>query len=131
MIEEKPLPWQELLEVLFRRRRIIFGAALVGFTLSATSSTLQPERFRAMTRLQISEEAISAPREEGGSKQQIATEVNLLQSPSLTRRVLEDYRKTQQPMEPNRTLSARVRRGVKEFVDIDVGVTTKGFSHIW
>ena len=118
MIEEKPLPWQELLEVLFRRRRIIFALALLGFCMSATSAALKPERFRATSRLQISEQAISAPREDSGSKQQIATEVNLLQSPSLVRRVLEDYQKTLTPMEPVRAPVARLKKQARSVLGV-------------
>jgi uncharacterized protein involved in exopolysaccharide biosynthesis len=40
MIEEKSLPWQELLEVLFRRRLIILALLAVGFLLAATSVAL-------------------------------------------------------------------------------------------
>jgi len=121
MIEEKPLPWQELLEVLFRRRALILAAALVGLLLAGTSAALKPDLYRATTRIQISEQAISAPREDSGSRQQIATEVNLLMSPSLVRRVLDDYQKSQHPKEPNQAPLSRIKRDVRAFFGLEAG----------
>lgn len=113
MIEEKPLPWQELLEVLFRRRVLILMVGFLGLLLAATSAALKPDLYRATTRIQISEQAISAPREDSGSRQQIATEVNLLMSPSLVRRVLEDYQKSQHPMEPDGAPVSRFKKDLR------------------
>jgi uncharacterized protein involved in exopolysaccharide biosynthesis len=119
MIEERPLPWQELLEVLFRRRALILAVAVVGLLLAATSAALKPDLYRATARIQISEQAISAPREDSGSRQQIATEVNLLMSPSLVRRVLEDYQKSQHPMEPNQAPISRMKRDARAFLGVE------------
>ncbi len=117
MIEEKPLPWQELLEVLFRRRFIIAGTALLGAILALAATMIQPPSYEARAQILVTESPMAGPREESMSKRQIASEVSFLQSPSLVRNVLVEYQKNGHPMEPNKAPMVRLKRTAKKLVN--------------
>ena len=110
MIEEKPLPWQELIEVLFRRQRLIVGLGLVGLLASAAIALTTPDLYRASARVRLSAEALAGPRAEAMGRQQIQTEISYLEAPDLTHQVLQDYRRTQRPDEPNYAPKHRAKK---------------------
>lgn len=112
MIEDKPLPWQELLEVVFRRQWIILASVIAFLGLTIVVALLTPDRYRASARLRLSAEALAGPRDAAMSQQQIKTEISYLEAPDLTRYVLEDYRRTQRPKEPNYAPVHRIKKVV-------------------
>lgn len=116
MIEEKPLPWQELIEVLFRRRLEILLCMGVAAALAMVAALLTPDQYRATARLRLSAEALAGPRAEAMSRQQIQTEISYLEAPDLTRQVLEDYRRTQRPKEPDYSPKHRIKKNVKRLL---------------
>ena len=116
MIEEKPLPWQELIEVLFRRRAEIVFCMVTALALAAVAALLTPDQYRATARLRLSAEALAGPRAEAMSRQQIQTEISYLEAPDLTRQVLEDYRRTQRPDEPNYSPKHRAKKTIKRLL---------------
>lgn len=123
MIEEKSIPWQELIEVLFRRRRIILGlvACVMLCVLLIVLST--PSRYKALAKIRLAEEELAGPREEAGSREQINTEIAFLQDPNLVQEVLVDYQRSQRPREPNYAYPHRAKKLIKRIVSvfIDLG----------
>ncbi|MEM8995547.1 MAG: Wzz/FepE/Etk N-terminal domain-containing protein [Acidobacteriota bacterium] len=101
MIEEKPLPWQELLEIFFRRKWLIGGLAAVGFLGALVFSVLTPPTYVARAKILLTEQAVSGPREEAMSATQIKAELHHLKSPVLIREVLEFYQETGQALRPD------------------------------
>ncbi|MEM9555771.1 MAG: Wzz/FepE/Etk N-terminal domain-containing protein [Acidobacteriota bacterium] len=101
MIEEKPLPWQELLEIFFRRRMAILGLAALGLVLAFAVVTLEDDVYEAKAKILLTEQAVSGPREEGMSQPQIKAELHHLKSPALVRATLELYQETAQPLRPD------------------------------
>src|SRR5262245_30603765 len=100
MIEDKPLPWQEALEIFFRRRAMILASGLVGLLATALTAALTPPVYQAKAKVLLTEQAVSGPREEGGSESQIKAELHHLKSPALVRAVLEFYQETGQDLAP-------------------------------
>jgi uncharacterized protein involved in exopolysaccharide biosynthesis len=100
MIEDKPLPWQEMLEIFFRRRRLILLAGAIGLLATGLTTVLTPPVYLAKAKVLLTEQAVSGPREEGGSESQIKAELHHLKSPALVRAVLEFYQETGQPLRP-------------------------------
>lgn len=101
MIEEKPLPWQEMLEIFFRRWRTIAVTGIVGLLIAALIAFATPPVYEAKAKILLTEQAVSGPREEGGSESQIKAELNHLKSAALVRAVLEFYQETGQPLRPD------------------------------
>jgi uncharacterized protein involved in exopolysaccharide biosynthesis len=89
MVEERPLPWGEWLEVLFRRRRWILGALALGVGYALLSILLQPDLYRAKARILLTAQAVPNVRDEAMPLQQIRAEIALMTSPKLIRSVLE------------------------------------------
>lgn len=113
MIEDKPLPWQEMLEIFFRRWRIIAATGLVGLLGAAAISFATPKTYQAKAKILLTEQAVSGPREEGGSESQIKAELNHLKSSALVRAVLEFYQETGQALRPEPPAVERMTGGVK------------------
>ena len=88
-MEEKPLPWLEWIEALFRRRIWIFGGAAVGLGYALISIWLQPDLYRAKARILLTAQAVPNVRDAVMPKQQITAEIALMKSPKLVRSVLE------------------------------------------
>ncbi|MEM6795144.1 MAG: Wzz/FepE/Etk N-terminal domain-containing protein, partial [Acidobacteriota bacterium] len=100
MIEEKPLPWQELLEIFFRRKWLIASFAFVLTSAAMVASVLIPPVYVARAKILLTEQAVSGPREEAMSDTQIKAELHHLRSPALIREVLEFYQETGQALQP-------------------------------
>lgn len=123
MIEEKTIPWQELIEVLFRRRRIILGLVLSSLLIAVLAVLSTPARFKAAAKIRLAEEELAGPREEAGSREQINTEIAFLNDPNLVHEVLLDYQRSQRPREPNYSHIHRGKKLAKKIagVVIDLG----------
>ena len=119
MIEEKPLPWQELLEIFFRRKLIIAGCGFVGLLITTFIAVTTPPTYNARAKILLTEKAVSGPREEAMSDTQIKTELHHLQSPALIRAVLEFYQETHQPLRPDapalKQMTGRFKRKIQSF----------------
>jgi len=113
MIDEKPLPWQEGLEIFFRRWRTIVLAGLIGLLITAAISVATAPVYQAKAKILLTEQAVSGPREEGGSESQIKAELNHLKSPALVRAVLEFYQETGQKLRPEPPAVERVTGSLK------------------
>lgn len=90
MTQEREIPWQEILEALFRRFRIVLAITGAGLISALLLGLLQSPTYRAVARVQLTEQALSGPREEGMSDKRIQAEVALLKSEALIRSLLED-----------------------------------------
>ena len=119
MLEERPLPWQELLEIFFRRKWLILGIAGFGVTAALVFSVLVPPVYIARAKILLTEQAVSGPREEAMSTTQIKAELHHLRSPVLIREVLEFYQETGQPLRPEppplRRLIQRFQHRLRSF----------------
>lgn len=113
MIEEKPLPWQEMLEIFFRRWRTIVFTGLIGLVAATVITLATPPTYQAKAKILLTEQAVSGPREEGGSESQIKAELNHLKSTALVRAVLEFYQETGQPLRPDPRAIAKVTGTLK------------------
>lgn len=102
MIEEKPIPWRELLETIFRRRWLILGTAVGGVVAAGIVATLTPRMYRATARILLTAQALSGPRQTAMADRQIQAEISLLTSRSLIRSVLQEHRTQGKPVEPIR-----------------------------
>ncbi len=102
MIEEKPIPWRELLETIFRRRWLIVGVTLAGLIIGGIAALLTPRMYRAGARILLTAQALSGPRQAAMSDRQVKAEISLLTSRSLIRSVLDDYRAQGRPPEKRR-----------------------------
>lgn len=91
VLEEKPIPWRELVETLFRRRWTIVALTVAGFLLASVLATLQTPTYTATARIQLTAEGIAGPREEAMDFEQIQAELAYLKSPVLVRSVLRKY----------------------------------------
>jgi len=90
MTEEREIPWQEILEAIFRRKRIVFTITLLGISGAIIFGLLKPPTYKAVAKVQLTEQALSGPRAEGMSDKQIQAELALLKSEALIRSLLED-----------------------------------------
>ena len=87
-LEERPIPWRELLETLFRRRWTVVAITFLGFFLASALATLKAPTYTAIARIQLTAEGFSGPREEAMDFEQIQAELAFLKSPVLIRSVL-------------------------------------------
>ena len=101
MIEEKPIPWRELLETIFRRRWLIVGVTAAGLFIGGVIAMLTPRTYRAVARILLTAQALSGPRQAAMSDRQVKAEISLLTSRSLIRSVITEYRA--QGKRPERT----------------------------
>lgn len=99
-LEERPIPWQELLEVLFRQHRVVLVTALLGLSVAVAQVTLRPPLYTAKARIQLTAKGFSGPREEAMSDKQIQAELAFLKSPVLVRSVLEKQNREVQEQPP-------------------------------
>jgi uncharacterized protein involved in exopolysaccharide biosynthesis len=90
MVDEKPLPWVEWLEALFRRRRWILGGLAVGLGYALISIWFQPDLYRAKARILLTAQAVPNVRDAAMPLRQITAEIALMKSEKLVRSVLED-----------------------------------------
>ncbi len=90
-LEEKPIPWREMLETLFRRRWTIVAFTVGGFLLASILATLKAPTYTATARIQLTAEGFAGPREEAMDFSQIQAELAYLKSPVLIRSVLRKY----------------------------------------
>ncbi len=93
-LEERPIPWRELLEALFRRRWTIVSITVAGFLVASILATLKAPTYTAVARIQLTAEGFSGPREEAMDFDQIQAELAFLKSPVLIRSVLREYSDT-------------------------------------
>lgn len=114
-MEERPLPWLELLEAVFRRRRIVLSCTLAGLLAGVLIAWLTPPVYMAEARILLTAQPVSGPRVDAMSARQVAAELALLRSPALIRRVLEDLRAEQGP-EQDAPLLDRVRTAGSGFL---------------
>ena len=113
MIEEKPLPWQELLEIFFRRKLLIAVFGVLGLVITTGIAITTPPTYKAVAKILLTDKAVSGPREEAMSNTQIKTELHYLQSPALIRAVLEFYQETHQPLQPEPPAFKKVTQRLK------------------
>ncbi len=117
MMEEKPIPWRELLETIARRRRVIVVTTVAGIFIAGVLAVLTPKRYQAVARILLTAQAMSGPRQKAMSDRQVQAEISLLTSRSLSRAVLDDYKTQGRSREPVRlplrqiasTLGAKLR----------------------
>ncbi|MEM8933543.1 MAG: Wzz/FepE/Etk N-terminal domain-containing protein [Acidobacteriota bacterium] len=117
MIEEKPLPWREILEVFFRRKWSMVVAGLLGLAVTAGIALTTPPTYTARAKILLTEGAVSGPREEAMSDKQIKAELHHLKSPTLVRSVLEFYQETNQPLSPEPSVLARFKVRVERRIE--------------
>lgn len=91
MLEEKPIPWKEMLETAYRRRLLILFGLIAGLLVAAAQAWLTSPVYRATARILLTDQALSGPREDAMPDKQIQAELAFLSSPNLIRAVLEDY----------------------------------------
>lgn len=91
MIEEKKIPWLELLESVWRQKRLALYIVLAGAALTAALVLMRSPVYRAKATILLAAQRISGPRVEGMSDKQIESELALLSSPALIRSVLADH----------------------------------------
>ncbi len=99
MIEEKPIPWRELLETVFRRRWIIAAVTACGLLAGGIFALLTPPTYRGVARILLTAQALSGPRQAAMSERQVKAETTLLTSRALIRSVMEEYRTQGKPPE--------------------------------
>ncbi len=99
MIEEKPIPWRELLETVFRRRWLIITLAVFGVFAGGLMAFLTPRTYRAAARILLTAQALSGPRQAAMSERQVKAEISLLTSRSVIRSVIQEYRAQGKPPE--------------------------------
>lgn len=109
MIEEKPLPWQEILETVFRRRRILLAAVAAGALAGLFANWLRPPLFTASAQLQLTAQAVPGPRVDAMPATQIQAEMALLKSPALVRSVLLAVRDDAEVEAPPSSTATRAR----------------------
>ncbi len=113
MIEERPVPWRELIETIFRQRSLIFKVTVGGVLTALLLSILAPKEYRAHARILLTAQALSGPRQAAMTDRQVNAEISLLTSPALTRSVLEEYLETGRSLEPVKAPLALAKRGIK------------------
>lgn len=121
MIEERPLPWQELLEIFFRRKWLIGATGVVGLVLAVGVALTTPSVYIARAQILLTEQALPGPREEAMSDSKIKAELHHLKNQSLIRSVLEFYQETSQPLRPDPPPIQRHIQGVKRRIRNLVG----------
>jgi uncharacterized protein involved in exopolysaccharide biosynthesis len=101
--QEKRVPWQEMVEVGFRRWRVIIALAVVGILLAAARAISQPPLYRATATILIKAQrtrvTVSPDANSGVTVDPVLTtqEVALLKSPSLMREVLARHHHAASP----------------------------------
>src|SRR5580693_76911 len=90
MLEERNIAWQEVLEVLLRRWRLVLVATVAGTAIVLLWVWLSPPVYRAKATILLGAQRISGPRGDAMPDKQIESEMALLASPTLVRSVLED-----------------------------------------
>lgn len=134
MNEESPIPWQELIETLFRHWRGIAVGLLLGLFLALAINAFTPPIYRAKSRILLTAKAVPNPREEAMEGRQIQAEMALLRSPALIRGVLDDYFAAKKQEEPrpglDRLLKTTIQWGRGLFSKVQAGkpTTTLGFE---
>ncbi len=116
MIEEKPVPWRELIETIFRQRSLIFKATLAGVLMALLFSILAPKQYKTRARILLTAQALSGPRQAAMTDRQVNAEISLLTSRALTRSVLEEYLETGRPLEPVKAPLTLAKRGIKNSI---------------
>lgn len=91
IIDEQSIPWSELVETLFRRRKIILGTIAAALAIVLVIDLLSPPHYKAKSRVLLTAQAIAGPREAAMPKGQIQAELARILNPSLTRSVLRAY----------------------------------------
>lgn len=92
MLEEKSIPWRELIEIAFRRRRILAYGLLAGLALGAVWAFSRAPVYRARATLQLTAQApLSSSRAEPLGDKELEAELTLLKSAGLLRTVLEEF----------------------------------------
>lgn len=84
------IPWQELLETLFRRRWTIVGGMILGLLPAVALVAMAAPVYKARTQILLNARPVAGARESMPEKQ-ILTELELLTSQSLIRSVLSSY----------------------------------------
>ena len=109
VLEERRIPWLEILEVLFRRRRVLLSVALGGILLAVFVAWLQPHLYRSNAKIQLTNQALSGPRVGAMTDQLILAELDLLKSPALLRTMYGRQPELTQSEGPQASLRTRVR----------------------
>lgn len=121
MIEERPLPWQEILEIVFRRYRVILLGVTAGVLAGFFVNWLRPPLYTAGAQVQLTAQAVPGPRVDAMPATQIQAEMALLQSPTLVRSVLEAYRQDAQVETPPSSAFVRARALVVDLLRNPLG----------
>ncbi|MEM7351841.1 MAG: Wzz/FepE/Etk N-terminal domain-containing protein [Acidobacteriota bacterium] len=112
MIDEKPVPWRELMETVFRRRQTILRTTLLGTFLAALVAIVTPREYLTRARILLTAQALSGPRQAAMSERQVEAEISLLTSRSLRRSVLEDQIREGHRREPIKKPFRRLNRAI-------------------
>lgn len=113
---ESPLPWLEVLEIVFRRRWLIVLGAALGLVAAAWSISTTPPVFKATARILLGDQALSGGKSRAMTAAQIQTQMALLTSPELIREVLEPhYKPVEAAQEPDLDFN-RIKNAVLNFV---------------
>ena len=88
MVEERAVPWRELLEAIFRHRRVVVLCVLLGVVVGLTQVVVTAPVYRASGRIQLTAQAVPGPREGAMSNAEIQAEIELIRSPKLVHSVL-------------------------------------------
>ncbi|MEM7586079.1 MAG: Wzz/FepE/Etk N-terminal domain-containing protein [Acidobacteriota bacterium] len=116
MMEEKPIPWRELIETIFRQRGLILKSTALGVLGALMLALLMPKEYKARARILLTAQALSGPRQAAMTDRQVNAEISLLTSRALTRSVLEDYLKTGRSLEPVTAPISLAKRTVKNSI---------------
>ena len=120
MLEEKQLPWRELLEAVARRRGWVVVVTAIGFIMALLSAFAEPPVYRATATLELTPARGSLEVNPGAdsavsrakiSQQDLQQQIALLQRPTLVRAVLA-ARGEDGSTEESSGLATSVRRGL-------------------
>ncbi len=117
MIEDKPIPWQELFETFFRRWRLVLFGLVAGLLVGMSQVWLAPPVYRAQARIILTAEPVPGPREEAMPDRQIRAELAFLRSPALIRGVLEEHASEGDGFEPQNGPWSNLKRSVTQFFE--------------
>ncbi len=102
MLEDHPIPWRELVESLYRRRKSVLIGVLLGAGVGLAYLAGAPSLYRATARIQLTAQPIPGPRQAAMSNAQIEAELALIRAPSLIASVLESGEWPSSPLEHSR-----------------------------
>ncbi len=89
MLEEHPIPWYALVEMIYRRRLAVIIGTVAGALIGSLLIISAVPQYKAKARIQLTAQAVPGPRQAGMSNEQIQAELAWIRAPALIRSVLE------------------------------------------